>query len=50
MSGPVGVEKFTPVFVQPFIGVGAKVVPLGLEQVRRELFATIAVKIGKGAG
>ena len=35
-------------FVEAFIGVGAEVVALGLEQVRRQAFAAVAVVIGEG--
>ena len=49
MSGPVGVEELAPLLVNPLVSVGAEIVALSLEQVRRKPFAAIAVKIFQGA-
>jgi hypothetical protein len=43
-------EKFTAGLVYALVGVCAKIVPLGLQQIRRKPLAAVAVKIGKGAG
>ena len=45
MAGPVGVEELTARLINALVGVRAKVVPLGLEQVRREALAAEAVKV-----
>ena len=49
VAGPVGVEELAALLVQALVGVCAKVVTLGLEQVRREAFAAVAVEVREGA-
>ena len=41
---PVGVEKLAPGMVDPLVGVRAKVVALGLQQVGRKPAAAVAVE------
>ena len=47
VTGPVGVEELAPGRVQPLIGVGAEVVPLGLQQVRGQPLRGVAVEIAQ---
>ena len=42
---PLGMEEFSAWTVGAFVGVGTEVVALGLEQVRREVCAAVAVVI-----
>ena len=49
MAGPVCVKELAALPVKAFVGVGAEVVPLGLQQVGRESFAATAVKVLQGA-
>src|SRR5881296_151437 len=42
-AGPVGVEEFAARFVDPFVGVSAEVIALGLEQIRREHSGAILI-------
>lgn len=46
MTGPVGVHKIARI-VQQLVGVRAKVVTLGLDQIGRQRFASIAVVEGE---
>ena len=49
LPGPVGVEELAARPVDALVGVGAKVVALGLEQVGRQPRVAIAVVVGQGA-
>ena len=42
-AGPIGVEELAARLVYAFVGVGTKVVSLGLEQVGGESFAPITI-------
>lgn len=50
MAGPVGVEELAPGGVGALVGVGAEVVPLGLEQVGGEPGRGVAVEVAEGGG
>jgi len=43
-SGPVRMEEFTSWFVHPFVRMGAEVVALRLQQIRRQRCAAVAVE------
>src|SRR5580765_2396173 len=43
VSGPIGVEEFTARFVHPFVGMGAEVIALSLEQVSRQTFRSVLI-------
>jgi hypothetical protein len=47
---PVGVEDFSLGRVNALVGVRAEVVPLGLQQIRRQTSGGIAVEPGEGRG
>ena len=47
-AGPVGVEELAARLVDALVGVGAEVVALGLEQVRGQAAAAVAVEVGQG--
>ena len=44
MPGPVGMEEITSGLINPLVGMGTEIVPLGLKQICRELFSPITVK------
>ncbi len=44
VPGPIGVEIFAARLVEALIGVGAKVIPLRLQQVGRQEFTAIPIK------
>ena len=46
--GPIEMEVYASWLIDTFVGVGAEIIPLSLEQVRRELFGAIAVVIRQG--
>ncbi len=50
VAGPVGMEKLAARLVQAFVGVRAKVIALGLEQVGWQTFASIRVVEVEGCG
>src|SRR5690554_1380088 len=49
-SGPVGVEELAARFVDALIGMGTKVVALGLQQVGGQAFTAVAIEIVEGGG
>lgn len=49
MAGPVSVDKL-PWFGQEFIGVGPKVIPLGLDQVGWQHLVSVSIIEGKSSG
>ena len=50
LSGPVGVEEFLPRLVDTLVGVGAKIVALGLKQIGGEPGGTIGIVKGQRIG
>src|SRR6516225_9368490 len=47
-AGPVGVEELFAGLVDTFVGVGAEIIALGLEEVGGEPGTTVAVEVGQG--
>ena len=45
--GPIRVKKITAWFVDAFVGMGAKIVSLRLQEIRRQPSATVAVKVAQ---
>ena len=43
---PICVEELATGFVEALVGMGAKIIPLGLKQVRRQPCAPIPIKKG----
>jgi len=48
-AGPICMEELAAWFINPLVGVRAEIVPLCLEQIRREPPAAVTVKVLKSA-